>query len=578
MRQFHVAHGHVMLEVDKGLAGDILVDQGPDRGKHHRQRVQHGCGLWRYRCRGGLAGGGDGLFGRLPAAGHGLFQRLVAHHAASTKVLAVKSARHKIVHIGLVHRLDAAVRGQMNRRRPAARHAHQIRRKRLALTGDATADDVKSGQRAARHPLPALNSDDGGGGLHSHASRPGLGQQFGCHLLAEVCHRDLSARTGQGQGIAIGGVVVGGDHSAPTRQHAITVDIGANGATEHDAGSVVTGKHQRALQGATGHHNGLCPHDVQTLARHTLARVGGAGRSSLDHAYGVAVVQAKGRGPRQQSHPAAGFEFSQRAAQPECLCTVGGLVQQRAARFKVLLDQGHIHASAGGPQRSAQTGRPRANHQQISKAMVPVIAVGVGCFRGSAQARRATDEMLIEHPGPARRAHESFVVEARHKKRRQQRVDRHQVKADRGPGVLGARHQAIVQLQNGGGDIGLLLGTTPHGQQRIGFFNAGGQYAARPVVLERATHQVNAVGQQGGGHGLAGIALQVVAIKAEAVGAVALRTPRLGSTKRAGGGAELAHGKALSRAGTTDRMSCVTVWRRTTSQRRQASVCCQNSA
>ena len=120
MRQFHVAYRHVMLEVDKGLAGDVLVDQRSDRSKYHGQRVRHGRGRWRYRCRGGLAGRGDGLFGSLPAAGQGLVQRLAAHHAASTKVLAVKSARHKVVHIGLVHRFDATVRGQVHSGRPAA--------------------------------------------------------------------------------------------------------------------------------------------------------------------------------------------------------------------------------------------------------------------------------------------------------------------------------------------------------------------------------------------------------------------------------------------------------------------------
>ena len=140
-----------------------------------------------------------------------------------------------------------------------------------------------------------------------------------------------------------------------------------------------------------------------------------------------------------------------------------------------------------------------------------------------------------------------------------------------------ARHQALVQFQHGGGDVGFLLGATPDRQQRIGFFNARGQDAAWSVVLERAPDQVNAVGKQGSGHGLAAVAFQATAVKAEAVGAVTLGTARQRGTKGAGGGCGLAHGKALSRAGTTDRMSCVTVLRRTTSQRRQARVCCQNS-
>ena len=37
VREFHIAHSHVMLKVDKGFVGAALADQGPDRAKCHMQ-------------------------------------------------------------------------------------------------------------------------------------------------------------------------------------------------------------------------------------------------------------------------------------------------------------------------------------------------------------------------------------------------------------------------------------------------------------------------------------------------------------------------------------------------------------
>ena len=54
--------------------------------------------------------------------------------------------------------------------------------------------------------------------------------------------------------------------------------------------------------------------------------------------------------------------------------------------------------------------------------------------------------------------------------------------------------------------------------QRVGLLRAGGDDAAGPVILEAAPHQMHAVGEQGGGEGVAGMALVALAVEGEADG------------------------------------------------------------
>ena len=229
-------------------------------------------------------------------------------------------------------------------------------------------------------------------------------------------------------------------------------------------------------------------------------------------------------------------------------------------------------------QRRAQSRRAGADHQHVGVVVVPVVAVHIGVIDRGPQTGRLADEMLVQHPRMARRAHKGFVIKTGHEKRRQHRGDGHGIEFDGRPGVLRAGAQAVFQLYNGGCDIGLVRAVGAHGQEGVGFLDPRGHDAARTVVFERTCDQMLAMGEQGRCHRVTGKALEGLAVQCESQRRVALNATALGQAVCACvGGCGLRHGSSLSLAMTTDSMSCVTVWRFTTSQRRQPSVCCQNS-
>ena len=81
-----------------------------------------------------------------------------------------------------------------------------------------------------------------------------------------------------------------------------------------------------------------------------------AGCAALDHAHGIAVVNAKSAAAGEQSHTARSLDFLQHMGQPLHLRTGGGTVEQGATEFKILLDQHHISTGARRLQRGGQTG------------------------------------------------------------------------------------------------------------------------------------------------------------------------------------------------------------------------------
>src|SRR3546814_20974081 len=74
-----------------------------------------------------------------------------------------------------------------------------------------------------------------------------------------------------------------------------------------------------------------------------------------------------------------------------------------------------------------------------------LVAVGVGQPRAGAEAGGLADEVLVEHPGLGRGAHEGLVVEAGAEDRPGEAVHRHDVEAERGPSVLAAGLEAVEQ-------------------------------------------------------------------------------------------------------------------------------------
>ena len=71
-----------------------------------------------------------------------------------------------------------------------------------------------------------------------------------------------------------------------------------------------------------------------------------------------------------------------------------------------------------------------------------------------------------------------------------------------------------------------------HADKGIRFFGTGGEQAARPVVFEGAAEEMLAVGDQGGGEGVAFVAGIVPAVEGERERSVAVDAAALREAKR----------------------------------------------
>src|SRR5690606_24200152 len=102
---------------------------------------------------------------------------------------------------------------------------------------------------------------------------------------------------------------------------------------------------------------------------------------------------------------------------------------------------------------------------------------------------------------------------------------------DARPAVGAPGHQTGIQSLLGGTHVGHLgrLGAADL-QDGVRLFGTGGDNAAWTRVLEAATDDVDAIGQQGSGQAVAGIALVGLAVELEAQRLAAVDATALGKT------------------------------------------------
>ena len=194
---------------------------------------------------------------------------------------------------------------------------------------------------------------------------------------------------------------------------------------------------------------------------------------------------------------------------------VDRLRQQRAAELGLLIGQDHARAAAAGGERRHEPGRAGADHEHVAVRVHVLVAIGIGLARRPPQPRRAPDDAFVDASPPALRPHEGLVVKACREKRREYAVERPKVEPDGWPAVLARGAEALVQLDHRRARV--RLGEPPLAQlhQRIGFLGAGAEDAARAMVLEAASDQVDAVGQQSRSERVAGIAFVADAVVSE---------------------------------------------------------------
>ena len=264
---------------------------------------------------------------------------------------------------------------------------------------------------------------------------------------------------------------------------------------------------------------------------------------------GQALVEAehvvreitKTRGAAQQRHIGTPTQRSEAGLQPFRRWMVVhlrvGLIQQRATELGLFIAQEHASALGGSRKGGGDAGRACADHQHIAvrEALRVSVRVRFGRWlaKASGLAHYRFEHLVPSLPWP----HESLVVEASGEQRRQQVVHRAHVELQRRPTVLAFGHEAFVEFHLRSAQVRRATRSVAHhGHQGVGFFHAGGQQAARTVVLERTAHEMHAVGEQGRSQCVADMAGKSLAIESEVH-----QTRTIDTTASGGAASVLAH-------------------------------------
>ncbi|MCY1219644.1 hypothetical protein D9M72_316270 [compost metagenome] len=534
--QLDTGGSHVVLQVDEllGRAGGGLV-VGHLEQRHGRFFLAL-LGLRQGAFDHLEAGFGSGLGARFETVGQGVAQAEHAIHGTGAVTLLEALAGHEGEDVFTPDRPAAQVGRQVYHRAVAAGADNQVALHHFAGAGDLMALQVDGADARASDALAATGLDHGAACEDAHATGAGFFHPGATRVAAGVGHgHHLLAGVEPVQHHAVGVVVVGGQHQLATRRHAVAVHIGGDGAGEHVARHVVVRIHQRTLVGAGGQHHALgtdAMHAVTGLAmgRDFAQMVGQA----LVDGEEVVIVIAVHRGARQQGHFRQFFQLGDDLGHPlGSGLAVQGLagIQQAAAELFLLVGEDHAGAATAGGQGSGETGRAGADHQYVAVLVHVVVDVRVDFLGRTAEAGSLANVLLVGQP-QVLRIHEGLVVEpGRHHAAADLAEDTHDVVFHVRPAVGAAGHQARVQRLLGGTHVGHLGGfggtDLQHG---VGLFRTGGDDAARTGVLEAAADDVDAVGQQGRGQGVAGKALIVLAVEGEGQRLAAIDAATLGKT------------------------------------------------
>ena len=326
MGQCNVVHRHIALKIYEGLVARLSHRNGSNADKPKLSVVFVRCRGTDRRQR--FAAGGRSLPRRFPTALNSIQQVLRAHHAASAEVPFVEASRNEAADLCAVHRLDAPMRSQMHGGRPTGGHGDQIDRAAHTSAHNATLVNVKRSQRTTANPMSSLHVGNGSGHLHLYTGGARAGQQLRVSRFSQVGEQHLGTRPCQGDGVQICSVVVSHENSLSPRHHPVSIDIGSDRTRQHHTGSVVTRKHQRPLDCATGHDDACGTNDMQALPWHACSCICFTRRGTFDDAHRTSVVQAEGRRTGQDAHLASGVNIRQHLRQPAVLGAANRMAQQ----------------------------------------------------------------------------------------------------------------------------------------------------------------------------------------------------------------------------------------------------------
>ena len=409
----------------------------------------------------------------------------------------------------------------MYRRIPAAGHAHEIASNLSVSAGVRGRGGIQRRDRDTGHRPRSPHAGDRMSGQQLDASPPQLRAPGVRQLRTDIDQGHAQAGVGEVESGVVGGVVVGEHHRTGPWPHRVTVDVALGRRCEHYPRTVVVPEHERALVGPGGEHDLLRTHLPQALAdpaaplamREVVDTV-------LEHGEVVVIVVTESRGSRQYSHLFHRCETGHHGRHPlvrrRVIDHLAG-ARQMTARFGPLVDHEHPRAGPARSMRGRQPARTGADDQNVAVRVRLVVGVRIRSGRGTTKPRRATDEVLVLHP-PLSGPHECLVVEPGGNHGAEQTVHRAGVEPHARPAVLACGGQTVVDLHLGRPRIRLADRAGAELNQRVGLLDSVSDDPARAVILEAASDQAHAMGEERGGEGVAGIAGISITVEREAHG------------------------------------------------------------
>src|SRR5450830_1676360 len=533
-RQFDGGSGDVVLQVDELLrrpCGSFFMGHLEQRQGWFFQTRQ-GFGQHAFdRLEAGFADRANAAF---KTVGQGIGQTVDAVDTADAHAFLRRFARHKTEDIFAPGWFAAQVRGQVDHRAVAAGAGNQIAVQPFARTGDFMRFDVNGGNARRSDVLATTGFDHGTAGEDTNPLGPCFFHQCAARVAAGIGDGDhLQAGIEPVQSHAIGVIVVDTQHKLLARGHAVTADVGRNGTGEHIARHVVVAVDQRTLIGTGRQDHTLGADPVDTLAhlanRRTVTEVIG---KALVNGQEVVVVVAVDGGPWQQQHVRQAFQFGDDAGDPlgrRLAIEAFARIEQAAAELFLFIGQDHPGTATRGGQCGGQTGRAGTDDQHVAVLVHVVVGIRIVLGRRATEARGLADVLLVSHPERLR-VHEGLVVETRwHQLAADLAENPHHVVVDARPAVGAGGDQALIQRLLGGThvrDLGRFGGTEL--QDGVRLFGTGGEDAPGTGILEAAADDIDPVGQQRGGQGVAFKAFVDLAVEGEAQDFVAVDPTTVG--------------------------------------------------
>jgi hypothetical protein len=255
----------------------------------------------------------------------------------------------------------------------------------------------------------AVGAREGGAG-HAQAAGGGIDPGVGPDRQAVCCAAvgrswvgdggDFDAGVGKVAGGGVAAVVGGEDDGPGAGLHRPAGGVGAGGAGQHDARTVVMGEDQRPFDGAGGEHDlpgAQFPQQLPRAIRGGGWQMVGQARAEADEVLGEIT---EGGGARQERDVVARAQGGNRVGEPNGGgCVADGEAsfgQQAAAELGLLVGDDHLRAGLRGGEGGGEAGGAGADHQHVAEGVALGVVVRVGQCGCRAEAGGAADQWFVE--------------------------------------------------------------------------------------------------------------------------------------------------------------------------------------